>query len=67
MLTGIIGGFLAQGIEAGAAAWAGVYLHGLAGDYASQEKGEVALLAGDMIDAISCITKKWEEQMLSED
>ena len=65
VLTGIIGGFLAQGMDAGDAAWAGVYLHGLAGDQASQGKGEVALLAGDMIDAISGIMKEWEEQTSS--
>ncbi len=65
VLTGIIGGFLAQGIEAEDAAWAGVYLHGLAGDKASQDRGEVSLLAGDMIDAMSSIMKDWEEQISS--
>ena len=31
VLTGTIGGLLARGVEPFAAAWAGAYLHGLAG------------------------------------
>ena len=65
VLTGIVGGLLAQGLEPGAAAWAGVFLHGLAGDRAAQEKSEVALLAGDMIEELSKIFKEWEEWNVS--
>jgi len=61
VLTGIIGGLLAQGMGAGEAAWAGVYIHGLAGDKAAQEKSEVTLLAGDMIEVLPSIFKEWEE------
>ena len=39
VLTGIIGGLLAQGMEAGKAAVLGVYIHGLAGDKAAEENG----------------------------
>ena len=42
MLTGIIAGLCAQGIEAEAAAACGVYLHGLAGELAAD--GCIALL-----------------------
>jgi NAD(P)H-hydrate epimerase len=51
-LTGMIGGFLAQGLPAEAAARLGVYLHGLAGDLAAREKGEAAMIAGDLIEKI---------------
>lgn len=49
VLTGLITGLLAQGMEPGDAAIAGVYLHGLAGDLAEEETGQEALIAGDMI------------------
>lgn len=49
VLTGIIAGFLAQGLKALDASVAGVYLHGLAGDLAASELGMSALIAGDLI------------------
>jgi len=49
VLTGLITGLLAQGLAPLEAALAGVYLHGKAGDLASAELGEEALIAGDMI------------------
>ncbi len=51
-LTGMIGSFLAQGYTVPQAACLGVYLHGLAGDLAAQEKGEVGMIAGDLIEKI---------------
>ncbi len=50
VLTGMIGGFLAQGIPALEAAKLGVYLHGLAGDYAVFLKGERGIAATDLVD-----------------
>lgn len=50
VLTGMIGGLLARGVEPGLAARAGVYLHGLAGDLAAREKTPEALIAGDLLD-----------------
>jgi NAD(P)H-hydrate epimerase len=50
VLTGMIGGLLARGVEPGLAARAGVYLHGLAGDLAAQAVGPEALIAGDLLD-----------------
>jgi len=52
VLSGMIGSFLAQGYSASQAACLGVYLHGLAGDLAAREKGEIAMIAGDLIDKI---------------
>ncbi|NJC88266.1 MAG: NAD(P)H-hydrate dehydratase [Desulfuromonas sp.] len=49
VLTGLIGGLLAQGMEAGAAAALGVYLHGLAGDRLRPRYGDAGLLATDLL------------------
>ena len=51
VLTGLIGGLLAQGAPAAQAACAGVYLHGLAGDRAAARLGRRAMAAGDLVDA----------------
>jgi len=51
-LTGIILGLLAQGYSPRHAAVLGVYIHGLAGDIASQEWGENSLLAEDITNCL---------------
>jgi NAD(P)H-hydrate epimerase len=51
VLTGMIGGLLARGLEPTEAAAAGAYLHGLAGLFAGRDRGE-GTLAGDVIDRI---------------
>ena len=50
VLTGIITGLLAQGYSSGMAAVTGVYLHGLAGDFAAKKLGQEATLAGDIVE-----------------
>jgi len=52
VLTGIITGLVSQGYEPLVAAIFGVYLHGSAGNIASQEKGFEALVASDIISNI---------------
>jgi NAD(P)H-hydrate epimerase len=52
VLTGIAGGFLAQGIAPGAALRAAVYVHGLAGDLAAAARGTAGLVAGDVAEAV---------------
>ena len=52
VLSGMIGSLLAQGYTAAQAACLGVYLHGLAGDLAAEEKGEMGMIAGDLIEKI---------------
>ncbi len=52
VLTGMIAGFLAQGLSPLNASRLGVYLHGLAGDIAVREKTEHGLIASDILDAI---------------
>jgi NAD(P)H-hydrate epimerase len=49
VLTGIITGLLAQGCNSDEAAILGVYLHGLAGDFAAKEFSMEAMIAGDII------------------
>ena len=49
VLTGVIASLVAQGLPLFAAAKAGVYLHGLAGDWAAQAGGERGLLATDLL------------------
>ncbi len=57
-LTGMLAGFLAQGIVPEKAALAAVYLHGKAGDSAAAEKGEYSMIAGDMVEAIPTVMKE---------
>ena len=48
VLSGIIGGLLAQRVDPFQAAVAGAYLHGRAGDILAEELGEAGILAGDI-------------------
>jgi NAD(P)H-hydrate epimerase len=52
VLTGMVSGFLGQGLNPLEASILGVYMHGLAGDIAAKRKGEHSLIASDIIDAI---------------
>ncbi|BDC98053.1 NAD(P)H-hydrate dehydratase [Persicobacter psychrovividus] len=49
VLTGIITALMAQGYHAEEAAIVGVYVHGLAGDYAAEALGMTSLIASDII------------------
>ena len=51
VLTGTIGALLARGVEPFAAAWAGAYLHGLAGILAAGPDGD-GIVAGDMAERL---------------
>lgn len=55
VLTGVIAGLVAQGMGNFDAATMGVYLHGIAGDYATKEKNCYSVMASDIIDALSYI------------
>ena len=60
VLTGLICGLLAQKMTRFEAAALGVYMHGLAGDLAAEEKGHYGMTAGDIADHIGEILKKAE-------
>ena len=51
VLTGVIGALLARGCEPFPAAWAGAFVHGLAGIIAGHDRRE-GTVAGDVADAI---------------
>lgn len=57
-LTGIVAAFLAQGLDGFSAAKFGAYIHGLAGDLAAKEQGELGLIASDLIEKIPAAIKK---------
>jgi NAD(P)H-hydrate repair Nnr-like enzyme with NAD(P)H-hydrate dehydratase domain len=52
VLSGMIGAFLARGIDPVDAACLGVYLHGLAGDILKDEMGDTGLAAMDLAERI---------------
>ncbi|MDO8602584.1 MAG: NAD(P)H-hydrate dehydratase [Candidatus Omnitrophota bacterium] len=58
VLAGIVAGFLAQGFKAFEASVLGVYVHGLAGDIAAKDKGEIGLIAGDILENIPYAIKQ---------
>lgn len=61
VLTGMIGGLLAQGYDPVEAAKAGVFFHGLAGDEVSRDKGNSGMIASDLIEALPRIVKQFEQ------
>lgn len=58
ILTGLIGGFLAQRLAPFDAARLGAFVHGLAGDLAAKQTGEAALLPRDLAAALPKALKK---------
>ena len=58
VLSGIVGSFLAQGLDAFSAAKYATYIHGLAGDLAAKEKTQMGLIASDIVDRIPDALKK---------
>jgi len=57
-LTGVIGALLARGLDGFDAARLGTYVHGAAGDLASESFGEDGMIAGDLIDALPSVWRK---------
>jgi NAD(P)H-hydrate epimerase len=58
VLAGMLGGFISQGLDPLQASKAGVYLHGLAGDLAADQKGTRGMIAGDLIECIPLAIQK---------
>jgi len=57
VLTGMIASFVGQGITSFGAAKLAVYLHGRAGDLAMREKGEISLIATDLLHKLPSVLK----------
>ncbi|MFZ3171178.1 MAG: NAD(P)H-hydrate dehydratase [Carboxydocellales bacterium] len=60
VLTGVIAALIAQGLKPEEAAAAGVYLHGLAGDYLQGQLGMLGMVAGDLLEALPIVTQEYD-------
>ena len=60
VLTGMIAGLLAQKLSLFDAARLGVYLHGLAGDLAAADRGQIGLIASDLADRIPLAIRQYQ-------
>ena len=58
VLTGIMGSLLAQGYSAEISSKLGVYIHGLAGDFAKSKFGETSMTASNIQECISLAFKE---------
>ena len=61
VLTGILLSLLSQGYSQEDASRLGVYVHGLAGDIAAQQKGEIGMTSSDIVEALPIAWKKLSE------
>jgi len=62
VLTGVIAGLLGQRLSLFDAAQLGVYLHGAAGDLAALERGEIGLIASDLVDRIPLAIRQYQQR-----
>ncbi|MEM2204918.1 MAG: NAD(P)H-hydrate dehydratase [Candidatus Hadarchaeales archaeon] len=60
VLSGVVGGLMAQGLSPFEAAWAGAYVNGAAGDLCLREKG-YGFTASDLIDKLPLVFKTLRE------
>ncbi|MDD2903870.1 MAG: NAD(P)H-hydrate dehydratase [Syntrophales bacterium] len=66
VLTGLIGGFLAQGLTPWDAARLGVYLHGLAADFFAAQYGPRGLIAGDLVAVFPEVMHEFIQELIPE-
>jgi ADP-dependent NAD(P)H-hydrate dehydratase / NAD(P)H-hydrate epimerase len=59
VLSGICGALLAQGLAAADAASTAVYAHGLAGDLEQEWRGELGLVASDLLTGLTSVWARW--------
>lgn len=57
VLTGVIASFAGQGLPAGDAARAGVFVHGMSGDIAAESLGTYGLIASDIVNNLPLALK----------
>lgn len=60
MLSGMLGAFVAQGVDPFEAAKAAVYIHGLCGDLTAQKLSAKGMLVSDMIDRLGTLMSDFE-------
>lgn len=60
MLSGMIGAFIAQGVEPFEAAKQAVYIHGLAGDVAKEKLSQRGIVVSDMIDQLGALMSLYD-------
>lgn len=61
VLSGVIAGLLAQGMNRTWAAVAGAYIHGASGDVAATELGEDGMVASDIMNCVPIVMKMLRE------
>lgn len=61
VLTGLLAAFVGQSLDPVSAAHLGVFVHGMAGDVAVEAVGEVALVAGDLVDHLPDVFNRLTE------
>jgi NAD(P)H-hydrate epimerase len=61
VLTGVILALLAQGYSSDDACKLGVFVHGLAGDFAKKKLGEIGMTASDIVDCLPMAFKAISE------
>jgi NAD(P)H-hydrate epimerase len=52
VLAGMLAALLGQGLDPQEAMKLGVYLHGFVGDRSAEEKGQIGLIASDIIEGL---------------
>lgn len=62
VLTGVIASLLAQQFKPLSAALMGTYLHGLAGDLAVENIGEISMIATDLIDYLPAAFQQYQAE-----
>ena len=60
VLTGVVAALIGQKLDAFDAAVLATYIHGLAGDVARENSGEVGMIAGDIVDALADAFYHWQ-------
>ncbi len=60
MLSGMIGSFIAQGMNALDAAKCAVYIHGLCGDTAAKKLSQRGILVSDMMEQLGALMSRFE-------
>jgi NAD(P)H-hydrate epimerase len=67
VLAGMIGGFIAQGYSPVDACNIAVYMHGLAGDEVAKKKGQVGMVAGDLLNILPQVITSFHKEVFGEE